>query len=116
MRNANRGRTAGALKHATPQMKHQYMNQYLELKQTISESQPATNTCTECGQTIGSRPLYIPATDTRCYTCIRAAEIAKQEQAAAKPNHYDDVINGKVKMTAEYRAQLAAEYNARFTH
>ena len=86
MRNTNRGRTAGALKHATPLMKYQYMERYLELKETISESQPATNTCTECGQIIGTRPLYIPATDTRCYSCIREAELAQQEQAKVQPN------------------------------
>ena len=86
MRNANRGRTAGALKHATPLMKYQYMNRYMELKETISESQPAADTCTKCGQIIGTRPLYIPATDTRCYSCIREAELAQQEQAKAQPN------------------------------
>lgn len=116
MRNANRGRTAGALKRATPLMKHQYMERYLELKQTISESQPAEGTCAKCGQRIGVRPLYIPAEETRCYSCIREAELAQQEQAKAQPNHYDDVLNGKVKMADEYRKQLAAEYNARFTH
>lgn len=38
------------------------------------------------------------------------------EQTEAQPNHYDNVINGKAKMTPAYRAQLHAEYNARFTH
>lgn len=45
MRNTNRGRTAGALKRATPLMKYQYMNRYLDLKETIAESiaAPAPN-------------------------------------------------------------------------
>ena len=33
-----------------------------------------------------------------------------------KTNHYNNVINGTAKMTPAYRAQLHAEYNARFTH
>lgn len=78
MRNVNRGRTAGALKRATPQMKAQYMNQYMELRATIQNAQyepkPA---CTTCGKSIGTRPVWIPRTDTRCYNCIYESQQAK---------------------------------------
>jgi hypothetical protein len=116
MRNANRGRTAGALKHATPLMKYQYMQRFLELKETISESQPATDTCPRCGGSMSGRPFFMMGKYEHCYSCYEEDQRTKREQAEAQPNHYDDVLNGKVKMTAEYRAQLHAEYNARFTH
>ena len=116
MRNTNRGRTAGALKHATPLMKYQYMERYLELKETISESQPATNTCPRCGGSMNGRPFFMMGKYDHCYSCYEEDQRAKQEQAKAQPSGYDDVLNGTAKMTDEYRKQLHAEYNARFTH
>ena len=71
IRNHNSGRSAGALKRASGRMKAQYMNQYMELRATIQNAQYEPKPkCTTCGEQIGTRPIWVKATDTRCYNCI----------------------------------------------
>lgn len=73
--------------------------------------------CADCGRRM-TDPECIHATkEQREYTAQLDAKWDEEEAAKkADRNRYDQVLNGKIKMTDEYRAQIHAEYNARFTH
>jgi hypothetical protein len=73
-----------ALKHATGQQKMRYMDDYLELRETIRSSQgnPAP-TCPRCGEVMGSRPMFMVGVYDYCFSCYEADK-EKEKQAAQK--------------------------------
>lgn len=73
--------------------------------------------CETCGRRLTDPKCEHSTAEQREYTAQLDAQVEAEYAAKkAKRNHYDAVINGEIKMTPEYRRQLAAEYNARFTH
>lgn len=76
-RNYNPGKTAGALKHASGKMKANYMNQYVELRKTIRESNDQPKTCPQCGEVIGSRPMFMIGKYDICFPCYEANQQVK---------------------------------------
>ena len=73
--------------------------------------------CKDCGRRLTDPACTHATQEQRDYTAqLDALWDAEEAEKKAARNHYDDVLNGKIKMTDEYRAQLNAEYNKRFTH
>ena len=72
--------------------------------------------CETCGRRLTDPKCEHSTPEQREYTRQLDAQVeAEYEAKKAKRNLYDAVIDGEIKMTPAYRAQLHAEYNARFT-
>lgn len=78
-----KSKSGNALKHATGLMKVQYMRRYVELRDTIRESND-TETCPICNGRMNGRPLWMVGKYDYCYNCYSdtAALAAYEEQRA----------------------------------
>jgi hypothetical protein len=70
-----------ALKHATGPQKFRYMNEYVELRETIRTSENVKPTCPKCGEVITSRPLYLVGMTDLCFGCYEANKRAEAAEA-----------------------------------
>jgi hypothetical protein len=80
----NMTKTANALKHATGKRKIQYMHKYLDLAQTIAESEDK-EFCA-CGNRMNNRPLFMVGKYNFCYDCYMAQMRIRDDILAAYNN------------------------------
>ena len=83
------------LKHATPRMKYQWMRERMDFDRNLRDHQSETHaapTCPDCGQPLGSRPMFMVGVSDLCFPCYEAvaAEKRKAVQWAAEVGGPDE--------------------------
>jgi hypothetical protein len=73
------------LKRATNQQKHVHMHQRMTEMERLDEMAPAAEqSCADCGEVVGARPIYMAGEDKYAGLCFKCAEDVERAYRQAK--------------------------------